>query len=179
MTVAAALPTDRLKGRDWLMTQDWSDEELETALETADRLKREFKAGVPTIHLAHKTLFLIFFDKSTRTRNSFEAGMTQRGGHALLLRPEQIGIGTREAPQDVARNLSRWVDGLVARTFSHGLVEELAGARALRVVLEEAARRHRREPGPVGARAARAVQQLGRAIPVAHQVQQVPELELA
>ena len=59
-----------LKGRDWLMTQDWSVEELELALDTADQLKADFKAGKPTLHLAHKTAFLIFFDKSTRTRNS-------------------------------------------------------------------------------------------------------------
>mgnify|MGYP001814453298 CR=1 FL=1 len=49
-----------MKGRDWLMTQDWSDQEIELALETADQLKDEFKAGVPTLHLAHKTAFLIF-----------------------------------------------------------------------------------------------------------------------
>ena len=54
--------------------------------------------------------------------------MTQLGGHAILLRPEQIGIGTRESAADVARNLSRWVDGLVVRTFDHALVEELAGS---------------------------------------------------
>ena len=69
----------------------------------------------------------MFFEKpSLRTHVTFEAGMTQLGGHAILLRPEQIGIGTRESPGDVARNLSRWIDGLVARTFSHALVEELA-----------------------------------------------------
>ena len=55
-----------LKGRDWLMTQDWSVDELELALDTADQLKADFKAGKPTLHLAHKTAFLIFFDKSTR-----------------------------------------------------------------------------------------------------------------
>jgi len=56
--------TDRMKGRDWLMTQDWSDDEIMLALDTADQLKKEFKSGVPTLHLLHKTLFLIFFDKS-------------------------------------------------------------------------------------------------------------------
>ncbi|MDJ0910542.1 MAG: hypothetical protein QNI99_15190, partial [Woeseiaceae bacterium] len=59
-----------LKGRDWLMTQDWSVDEIETALDVADRLKAEFRSGVPTLHLPHKSAFLIFFDKSTRTRNS-------------------------------------------------------------------------------------------------------------
>jgi ornithine carbamoyltransferase len=60
--------------------------------------------------------------------------MTQLGGHAILLRPEQIGIGTRESPGDVARNLSRWVDGLVARTFSHALVEELGRSATIPVI---------------------------------------------
>ncbi|MCP4303040.1 MAG: hypothetical protein GY783_20850, partial [Gammaproteobacteria bacterium] len=69
MTRTAKPITDQMKGRDWLMTQDWSDEEIGLALDTADQLKDEFKNGVPTLHLAHKTAFLIFFDKSTRTRN--------------------------------------------------------------------------------------------------------------
>ena len=88
MTKAAKPITDRMKGRDWLMTQDWSDEEIDLALETADQLKMEFKSSVPTLHLPHKTLFMIFFDKSTRTRNSFEAGMTQLGGHAHFIDSE-------------------------------------------------------------------------------------------
>ena len=63
-----ALPlTDRMKGRDWLMTQDWADDEIELVLETANQLKTDFKTGVQTLHLPHKTIFLIFFDKSTRT----------------------------------------------------------------------------------------------------------------
>ena len=78
MTRTAKPIPGHMKGRDWLMTQDWSDEEIELALDTADQLKDEFKNGVPTLHLSHKTAFLIFFDKSTRTRNSFEAGMTRR-----------------------------------------------------------------------------------------------------
>jgi ornithine carbamoyltransferase len=60
--------------------------------------------------------------------------MSQLGGHAILLRPDQVGIGTRETPADVARNLSRWVDGIVARTFSHALVEELAATASVPVV---------------------------------------------
>ena len=77
----------------------------------------------------------MFFEKpSLRTHVTFEAGMAQLGGHAILLRPEQVGIGTREAPGDVARNLSRWVDGIVARTFSHSLVEELASVATIPVI---------------------------------------------
>ena len=60
--------------------------------------------------------------------------MTQLGGHAIWLRPEQVGIGTRESPADVAANLSRWVDGIVARTFSHSLLEELAAEATIPVI---------------------------------------------
>jgi ornithine carbamoyltransferase len=77
----------------------------------------------------------MFFEKpSLRTHVTFEAGMTQLGGHAILLRPEQVGIGTRESAADVATNLSRWVDVLVARTYSHSLVEELAAVATIPVV---------------------------------------------
>ncbi|MGK0486621.1 MAG: ornithine carbamoyltransferase [Myxococcota bacterium] len=69
----------------------------------------------------------MYFEKpSLRTHVTFEAGISQLGGHAILLRPEQVGIGTRETPQDVARALSRWVHCIMARTFSHSLVEQLA-----------------------------------------------------
>jgi ornithine carbamoyltransferase len=77
----------------------------------------------------------MFFEKpSLRTHVTFEAGMTQLGGHAIWLDPEQVGIGTREAAADVARNLSRWVDGIVARTYSHALVEELAREATIPVI---------------------------------------------
>jgi ornithine carbamoyltransferase len=65
---------------------------------------------------------------------TFEAGMTQLGGHAIWLRPEEVGIGTRETPSDVATNLSRWVDAIVARTYSHHLVEELAAVATIPVI---------------------------------------------
>jgi ornithine carbamoyltransferase len=77
----------------------------------------------------------MFFEKpSLRTHVTFEAGMTQLGGHAIWLRPDQVGIGTRESPADVAANLSRWVDAIVARTFSHVLVEELAAVATIPVI---------------------------------------------
>ena len=96
-----------LKGRDWLMTQDWSVAEIETALDTADRLKADFRNGVPTLELAHKTAFLIFFDKSTRTRNSFEAGMTQLGGHAHFIDSGTSQIAHGESPKDISSIMSR------------------------------------------------------------------------
>ena len=77
----------------------------------------------------------MFFEKpSLRTHVTFEAGMTQLGGHAIWLRPEQVGIGTRESAADVANNLSRWVDAIVARTYSHHLVEELAAVASIPVI---------------------------------------------
>jgi ornithine carbamoyltransferase len=77
----------------------------------------------------------MFFEKpSLRTHVTFEAGMVQLGGHAIWLRPEQVGIGTRETATDVAANLSRWVDGILARTFDQALVEELAAAADIPVI---------------------------------------------
>jgi ornithine carbamoyltransferase len=111
--------TDQLKGRDWLMTQDWSDDEIMLALDTADQLKKEFKSGVPTLHLLHKTLFMIFFDKSTRTRNSFEAGMTQLGGHAHFIDSETSQIAHGESPKDMGTILSGYGHGIAIR---HDLV---------------------------------------------------------
>ena len=119
MTNEAKPITDRMKGRDWLMTQDWSDDEIILALDTADQLKKEFKSEVPTLHLLHKTLFLIFFDKSTRTRNSFEAGMTQLGGHAHFIDSETSQIAHGESPKDMGTILSGYGHGIAIR---HDLV---------------------------------------------------------
>jgi ornithine carbamoyltransferase len=77
----------------------------------------------------------MFFEKpSLRTHVTFQAGMNQLGGHAIMLRAEQVGVGTRESPRDVANNLSRWVDAIVARTFSHALVVELARVASIPVI---------------------------------------------
>jgi len=119
MTQPARLPSDRMKGRDWLMTQDWSDDEIELALETAAQLKKEFRSGIHSLHLPHKTIFLIFFDKSTRTRNSFEAGMTQLGGHAHFIDSETSQIAHGESPKDMGTILSGYGHGIAIR---HDLV---------------------------------------------------------
>jgi N-acetylornithine carbamoyltransferase len=107
--------TDQMKGRDWLMTQDWTDAEIELALDTAATLKREFKSGVTSLHLPHKTIFLIFFDKSTRTRNSFEAGITQLGGHAHFIDSETSQIAHGESPKDMGTILSGYGHGIAIR----------------------------------------------------------------
>ena len=120
--------------KDFLSLADWSAEELLGLLERARELKRLNASGQRPQSLQGRVLAMFFEKPSLRTHVTFEAGMTQLGGHAILLRPEQIGIGTRESPGDVARNLSRWVDGLVARTFSHALVEELAESATIPVI---------------------------------------------
>ncbi len=119
MTTDKELPTRDLKGHDWLMTQDWSDAEIDIALELAGSLKTDFRAGIPTLHLPHKTVFLIFFDKSTRTRNSFEAGITQLGGHAHFIDSETSQIAHGESAKDMGIILSSYGHGIAIR---HDLV---------------------------------------------------------
>lgn len=84
--------------------------------------------------LAGRTLAMIFEKPSLRTRVTFEAGMTQLGGHAIYLAPADIGLGVRETVADVARNLERWVDLVLARTFAHATVAELAASCRLPVI---------------------------------------------
>jgi ornithine carbamoyltransferase len=104
-----------MRGRDYIATQDWSREELDTLLEIALDLKRRFALGEPTRLLLDKTLFMIFFDKSTRTRNAFEAGMTQLGGHAHDLTPDVMQISHGESPKDTGIILSRYGHGIAIR----------------------------------------------------------------
>ena len=88
--------------------------------------KGRLKAGRTAAPLAGRTVALIFEKPSLRTRVTFEVGMIQLGGAAVYLAAQHIGLGQRESVPDVARNLSRWVDGIVARTFAHATVEALA-----------------------------------------------------
>lgn len=132
MNATAGSVSTNLKGRDWLMTQDWSNDEIEIALATAEQLKREFTAGVPTLHLPHKSAFLIFFDKSTRTRNSFEAGMTQLGGHAHFIDADTSQIAHGESPKDMGVILSGYGHGIMIR---HDLVPG-EGQRYMREVAQ-------------------------------------------
>ena len=120
--------------KDFLTLADWSSDELLALLERARELKELRKHARGHQTLAGRVLAMFFEKPSLRTHVTFEAGMTQLGGHAILLRPEQVGIGTRESPRDVAQNLSRWVDAIVARTFSHSLLEELADVATIPVI---------------------------------------------
>lgn len=95
-------------------------------VETASRLKDEWRMGNSRPLLQNKTLGMIFQKPSLRTRVSFDMAMLQLGGHALYLSPQEIGLGQRESVADVARVLSRYVDVIMARVFAHAHVAELA-----------------------------------------------------
>lgn len=103
-----------------------SSEEIHEILETARILKLESKAGVRHDLLAGKTLGMIFQKPSLRTRVSFETGMWRLGGHAIYLGPSDIKLGQRETTEDIALNLSRYVDCIMARVFKHESIADLA-----------------------------------------------------
>jgi ornithine carbamoyltransferase len=120
--------------KDFLTLEDWSPSALLEILARAAELKALWHKGERPQTLASRTLAMYFEHPSLRTHVTFDAGISQLGGHAVFLSPEQVGVGTRETPRDVARNLSRWVDAIVARTASHSLVEELARAASIPVI---------------------------------------------
>ena len=115
-----------LKGRDLLSIHDLSVEEVEAILALAEELKAMQKAGIEHRVLAGKTLGMIFEKSSTRTRVSFETGMFQLGGQALFLSNRDLQIGRGEPIKDTARVLSRYLDGVMIRTFEHEKAEEFA-----------------------------------------------------
>ncbi len=120
--------------KDFVTVADWAADDLWSIVERALTLRRNHRSGKRPRTLEGRILAMYFEKPSLRTHVTFEAGIAQLGGHAILLKPEQIGIGTRESPADVARSLSRWVDCLVARTFSHELVEQLAHDATIPVI---------------------------------------------
>lgn len=115
---------ERLAGRNLISLLDFDAEELQRMLDLAAEVKAN------PLHfadrLAGKTLFMYFEKPSLRTRVTFETGMTQMGGHAIYYAAADGKIGVRESVEDVARNLDRWVEGAMCRTFSHELIEDLA-----------------------------------------------------
>jgi ornithine carbamoyltransferase len=104
-----------LRGRDYIETLDWTTEEIDEAIVLAGELKARFKAGESTRILPDKTLFMLFLDKSTRTRNAFEAGMTQLGGHAHYLDAEKTQVAHGESPKDMGIILSSYGHGIAIR----------------------------------------------------------------
>jgi len=104
-----------LTGKHFITTQDWNDDERELLMETAERLKKEFHDDVPHALLRDRTLFLLFFEQSTRTRNSMEAGMTQLGGHAHFLSPDKLQVSHGETVVDTGKVLSSYGHGIAIR----------------------------------------------------------------
>lgn len=120
------IPGSSLKGRDLLCLHDFTPEEIKTILDLADELKAKQKRGEPHHYLQGKTLGMIFQKSSTRTRVSFEVAMYQLGGHALHLNAGDLQLGRGETIADTARVLSRYLDGIMIRTYAQADVEELA-----------------------------------------------------
>ncbi|MCY3802357.1 MAG: ornithine carbamoyltransferase [Chloroflexi bacterium] len=123
-----------LAGRDFLNISDLDGVELESILDGASQLKLALKNGRPQHLLSGNTLAMIFEKPSLRTRATFEAGMTQLGGHAIDLAQEHLQIGVRETIEDVGRNLCRWVDAIMARVFDHSMLDRLAESSSVPVI---------------------------------------------
>ena len=115
-----------LKGRDFLRVNDWAPDELVAVLDLADRLKARQRERIEHRHLEGRTLGMIFQKPSTRTRVSFEVGMAQLGGTALYLAAGDLQLGRGETIRDTAHVLSRYLDGIMIRTFAQADVDELA-----------------------------------------------------
>ncbi|GGD92102.1 ornithine carbamoyltransferase [Paenibacillus nasutitermitis] len=123
-----------LKGRDFLALADYKPEEVRYLIDLAIDLKGKQKAGKIYHPLQGKTLGMIFEKSSTRTRVSFEVGMYQLGGHALFLSGNDLQIGRGETIWDTAQVLSRYLDGIMIRTFAHRTVIELARGATIPVI---------------------------------------------
>jgi len=111
-----------LKGKDLLSVSDLSSEDIQVLISNAIDMKAEGRNS----SLSEKVLALMFEKPSLRTRVSFEVAMQQLGGHTIYLSPDEVGLGKRESISDVARVLSRYVNAIAARTFSHQTLEVLA-----------------------------------------------------
>ncbi|MFK9094055.1 ornithine carbamoyltransferase [Bacillus salipaludis] len=131
---ASEIEKTQLKGKDFLQLSDFSTDEILYMLDVAQELKGLQKQGKPQPHLSGKVLGMIFEKSSTRTRVSFEVGMLQLGGHAIFLSSKDIQLGRGESISDTAKVLSRYVDGIMIRTFSHDSVEELASHATVPVI---------------------------------------------
>ncbi len=124
-----------LRGRDLLTLQDFTSEELFTMIKLAEKMKLDYYSGKKVTPLLNgKTLGMIFQKPSTRTRISFEVAMTQLGGHAIYLNWNDLQLGRGETIADTAKVLSRYVDGIMARVFSHRDLEILAEAASIPVI---------------------------------------------
>jgi len=125
---------ESLKGRSFTRVADWSRDDLLSVLDVADDLKQRQARREEHHLLPGRTLAMIFQKPSTRTRVSFEVGMTQLGGHALYLAAGDLQLGRGETLKDTATVLSRYVDGIMIRTFDQDDVEELARHASIPVI---------------------------------------------
>ena len=112
--------------RHFLDLAEWSGSDLRDLIQLAVHLKMEWRTGGNQPVLAGKHLAMVFQKPSLRTRVSFEVGMAHLGGHAIMIHPSEIGLGQRESIADVARVLSGYTQGIMARVFSHDHVKQLA-----------------------------------------------------
>ncbi len=120
--------------RDFISIFDLTKQEIFEIFELTKKLKESQKKGIQHKMLKDKTLAMIFEKPSLRTRVTFETGMTQLGGHAIYLGPGDAKIGARETVADAGKNLSRWVDLIMARVFVHKTVEDLAKNATIPVI---------------------------------------------
>jgi ornithine carbamoyltransferase len=133
-TLSVPNPLKACKGRSLLTIPDFSPEEINSLLDLAHELKKAQKSGTFYKPLAGKTLAMIFDKPSTRTRVSFEVGMVQLGGHVMNLNRQDIQLGRGETIEDTANVLSRYIDGILIRTFDHETVEVLANTTTVPVI---------------------------------------------
>lgn len=133
-TGAKTIDKQQLVGRDFLTLADYTTEEIAYLLDLAIKLKEQRKSGNVEQPLKGKTLGMIFEKSSTRTRVSFEAGIYQLGGTGLFLSSKDIQIGRGEPISDTAQVLSGYLDGIMIRTFSQAVVEELAEFSSIPVI---------------------------------------------
>ena len=120
--------------KDFISIADWSRDGLERILARAVELKELRRKGTPVDTLAARSVLLYFEKPSLRTYVTFGVGVSELGGTPIYLPPGQVQLGGREAIEDVARNLSRWCHAIVARTFSHELVESLGKHASIPVI---------------------------------------------
>ncbi|MCK4251784.1 ornithine carbamoyltransferase [candidate division WOR-3 bacterium] len=120
--------------RDFISIFDLGKQEIYEIFELTKKLKESQKKGIQHKILKDKTLVMIFEKPSLRTRVTFETGMTQLGGHAIYLAPADINLGKRESVPDAAKNLSRWVNLIMARVYAHKTVKDLAKSAVIPVI---------------------------------------------
>ena len=125
---------EQLKGRDFTRMAAWSPEDIKTVLDLADELKELQRNREEHRLLPGRTLGMIFQKPSTRTRVSFEVGISQLGGHGLYLRADDLQLGRGETIKDTAVVLSRYLDAIMIRTYSQDDVEELAQYASIPVI---------------------------------------------